>query len=210
MSVDELALRVPALRRNELEMLAAVGALAGLDVAHRRDALWKAGRAARPAGPLLEGVPENAPAAPLEQMTTGERLSADYLGTSLTVGNHPMFYMRERMKSLGVIRAWDLNKVRNGRVVRVAGGVVVRQRPGTAKGILFLSLEDETGIFNVVVMPEIFDQFRLTILTEQWLLIEGKVQNVDGVIHVQAKLFERLEPAGQLGVQVGSVSHDFH
>ncbi len=209
-SVDELALRVPALRRNELEMLAAVGALAGLDVAHRRDALWKAGRAARPAGPLLEGVPENAPAAPLEQMTTGERLSADYLGTSLTVGNHPMFYMRERMKSLGVIRAWDLNKVRNGRVVRVAGGVVVRQRPGTAKGILFLSLEDETGIFNVVVMPEIFDQFRLTILTEQWLLIEGKVQNVDGVIHVQAKLFERLEPAGQLGVQVGSVSHDFH
>ena len=209
-SVDELARRVPELRRNELEMLAAVGALAGLDVAHRRDALWKAGRAARPAGPLLENVPETAPDAPLEQMTTPERLSADYLGTSLTVGNHPMFYLRERMRSLGVIRAWDLNKVRNGRIVRVAGSVVVRQRPGTAKGILFLSLEDETGIFNVVVMPDIFDQFRLTILTEQWLLIEGKVQNVEGVIHVQAKQFERLEPAAQPWVQAGSVSHDFH
>ena len=204
-SVDELALRVPALRRNELEMLAAVGALARLDTAHRRDALWKAGRAARPSGPLLEAVPENDAEAPLEQMSTTERLSADYLGTSLTVGNHPMFYLRKKMESLGVIRAMDLSNIRNGRIVRVAGSVVVRQRPGTAKGILFMSLEDETGIFNLVVMPDIFDQFRLTILTEQWLLIEGKVQNVEGVIHVQAKQFERLEP-----VAPGQASHDFH
>ena len=116
-----------------------------------------------------------------------------------------MFYLRKKMESLGVIRAMDLSNIRNGRIVRVAGSVVVRQRPGTAKGILFMSLEDETGIFNLVVMPDIFEQFRLTILTEQWLLIEGKVQNVEGVIHVQAKQFERLEP-----VAPGQASHDFH
>lgn len=204
-SVDDVARRVPQLRRNELELLAAVGAFAKLDTAHRRDALWKAGRLGRPAGPLLEDVPEADLAAPLDQMTTMERLAADYDGTSLTVGNHPMFYMRGKMKALGVTTAYDLARVRNGGLVRVAGSVVVRQRPGTAKGILFMSLEDETGIFNLVVMPDIFDQFRLTILTEQWLMIAGKVQNVEGIIHVQAKEFERIEASGLRGA-----SHDFH
>ena len=205
LTVDELALRVPVMRRDELEMLAAVGALAALDAGHRRDALWRAGRVARPAGPLLEEVPESAPEAPLEKMSTSERLEADYMGTGLTVGNHPMFYVREKMRSLGVTTAFDLARFRNGRIVRAAGSVVVRQRPGTAKGILFLSIEDETGIFNVIVMPDVFEKFRLTILTEQWLLVEGKVQNVEGVIHIQAQDLQRIEPGAP-----GSVSHDFH
>jgi error-prone DNA polymerase len=202
--VDDLARRVPALRKNELEMLAGVGALAKLRTEHRRDALWKAGRAGRPVGPLLADVPEAEAAAPLERMTTPERLFADYHGTSLTVGCHPMHYRREEMNGLGVTAARDLAKVGNGGRVRVAGSVIVRQRPGTAKGIVFLSMEDETGIFNVVVMPDLFDEFRLTLVREPYLLIEGKVQNQEGVIHVLARRIDRMEPAAP-----AMTSHDF-
>jgi error-prone DNA polymerase len=202
---DDLARRVPRLRKPELEMLAGVGALAGLGTAHRRDALWKAGLAGRPAGPLLTNVPENAVDAPLEQMTAEERLAADYYGTSLTIGRHPMHYRRAEMDALGVTRAADLPNFRNGRIVKVAGAVIVRQRPGTAKGIVFVSLEDETGIFNTVVMPDLFEQHRLTIVTEPYLLIEGKVQNVDGVIHLLARNVTRIEPLAPV-----ADSHDFH
>jgi error-prone DNA polymerase len=192
--VDDLARRVPQLHKDELEKLAAAGALANLATAHRRDALWKAGRSGRPTGPLLEEVPENAPEDPLQRMTVAERLSADYTGTGLTVGRHPMHFLRAAMNELGVTPAKDLSKVPNGGLVRAAGAVIVRQRPGTAKGILFLSMEDETGIANVVVMPDMFDEYRLTLVTEPYLLIEGKVQNVDNVIHVLARRVERIEP----------------
>ena len=124
-------------------------------------------------------------------MTIAERLSADYNGTGLTVGRHPMHFLRAEMNELGVTPAKDLAKVPNGGLVRVAGAVIVRQRPGTAKGIMFLSMEDETGIANVVVMPDMFDERRVTLVTEPYLLIEGKVQNVDNVIHVLARRVER-------------------
>jgi error-prone DNA polymerase len=202
--VEDLARRVPIIRKNELEMLAGVGALAKLQTVHRRDALWKAGRAGRPVGPLLEDVPETAPEAPLLPMTTFERLGADYHGTTLTVGRHPMHFRRAEMDARGVTPAHSLAKLRNGGKVRVAGCVIVRQRPGTAKGITFLSMEDETGIFNVVVMPDLFEESRLTIVREPYLLFEGKVQNVDGVIHVLAKRVERIEPAAP-----AMSSHDF-
>jgi error-prone DNA polymerase len=192
--VDDLASRVPQLHKDELEKLAAAGALANLATAHRRDALWKASRAGRPTGPLLEQISENNPDAPLQQMTIPERLSADYNGTGLTIGRHPMHFLRAAMNELGVTPASDLPKVPNGGLVRVAGAVIVRQRPGTAKGIMFLSMEDETGIANVVVMPDLFDQRRITLVTEPYLLIEGKVQNVDNVIHVLARRVERIEP----------------
>jgi error-prone DNA polymerase len=202
--VDDLARRVPQLRKDEIEKLAGVGALAKLATAHRRDALWKAGRAGRPAGPLLEEIPETLPEAPLRQMTTAERLAADYEGSGLTVGRHPMFYIRDAMNSLGVTPAGDLRKVPNGGLVRVAGCVIVRQRPGTAKGIMFLSIEDETGIANAVVMPDMVADNRLTLVTESYLLVEGPVQNVDNVIHVLARRVERLDP-----VAPALSSHDF-
>jgi error-prone DNA polymerase len=202
--VDELARVVPELNKDELEKLAGAGALASLQTEHRRDALWKAGRAGRPSGPLLDEVPENAPEAPLRPMTTAERLEADYNGTGLTVGRHPMHYLRAQMKKLRVTPARDLVIKANGSKVRVAGNVIVRQRPGTAKGILFLSLEDETGIANIVVMPDLFAENRLTLLTEPYLLVDGKVQNVDNVIHVLARGFSRIEP-----VTPALTSHDF-
>ncbi len=204
-SVDDLALRVPTLRRDEMNRLAEIGALNPLDPAHRRDALWKAGRAARPAGPLLETVPETAPDTPLAPMSTEERITADYHGTGVTVGKHPMAHRRAEMNQLGVTPANDLKKVRPGGLVRIAGNVIVRQRPGTAAGIVFLSIEDETGIANAVVMPDIFADRRLLLVTEPWLLVEGKIQNVDNVIHVLAAKIEKLPYRTQ-----AAPSHDFH
>ena len=137
-------------------------------------------------------------------MTTFERLEADYHGTSMTIGRHPMHFRRAEMRARGAITAHELSHVRNGRLVKVAGCVIVRQRPGTAKGIVFMSMEDETGIFNVVVMPDLFEDSRLTIVREPYLLFHGKVQNVDGVVHLLARKVERIEPAAP-----AMSSHDF-
>ncbi len=203
--IDDLARRVPELRKDEMSKLAATGALNPLNAAHRRDALWKSSRSARTAGPLLSEVPENDPQAPLKPMTIDERLTADYGGTGINIGCHPMFHRRAEMDALGVTPAAQLAGIRSGKHVRIAGCVIVRQRPGTAKGIVFLSVEDETGFANVVVMPDVFDTNRLLIVSTQWLVVEGTIQNVDNVIHVRAK---RIEP---LGFSAASTpSHDFH
>jgi error-prone DNA polymerase len=202
--IDELARRILGIRKNELEMLASVGALNGIDAKHRRDALWKAGRAGRIVGPLLDSVPETQPESPLAMMTVDERLSADYYGMGLTVGRHPMHFHRERMNGMGVTPAAGLVNQRNGMFVRVAGCVIVRQRPGTAKGIVFLSVEDETGIFNVIIMPDVFEANRLTIVRSPYLMVEGPLQKYEGVIHVQARKIEAIS------LNAGAASsHDF-
>ncbi len=203
--IDDLARRVPELRQDEMTKLAAVGALNSLNAKHRRDGLWKGSRAVRHVGPLLEQLPEIAPESPLLQMTIEERLHADYGGTSVNIGKHPMAHRRDAMNRLGVMRAADLVNIPSGKVVRVAGCVIVRQRPGTAKGIVFLSLEDETGIANVVVMSEMFDANRAMLIGNPWLLVEGPIQNVDTVIHIRAK---RIDPLPFQTIK--SASHDFH
>ena len=190
--VSDLVHRVPFLRKNELAQLAFIGALNSIGAQHRRDALWQVARAGRTVGPLLEESPEQNAASPLLPMTPPERIVADFQGTGLTVGPHPMAYRRAAMRKLGVTSANELTHLRNGQPVKVAGNVIVRQRPGTAKGVVFLSLEDETGISNVVVMPDKFEAFRITLLTEPYLLVEGTLQNVDRVIHVQARTIRRL------------------
>jgi error-prone DNA polymerase len=203
-SVDDLALRVPSLRKDELNRLAEIGALNSLDHLHRRDALWQAQRAILPVGPLLESLEETGAPSPLVPMNTEERLWADYRGTGLTVGRHPMAHRRAEMNALGVTPARDLANVPDGRLVRIAGSVVVRQRPGTAKGFVFLSMEDETGIMNAIVTPATFDRFKFEVLAEPYLLIDGVVQNQDGVINVKV---------GRVaGMRQGAVaqSHDFH
>jgi error-prone DNA polymerase len=193
-SIDDLAARVPALNRKELVALARIGALNSLGaVEHRRDALWQVEEAGRPSGPLLEGgaADRTSKPSPLQQMTTEERLAADYAGTGITTGPHPMAYERERLCQQGFVSARELeNSAGNGRV-RVAGRVISRQRPGTAKGFVFLSLEDETGIANIIVAPDTFEQNRIVVTRSRFLLIEGKLQNQEGVIHVKA---QQLEP----------------
>ncbi|MGH9517737.1 MAG: DNA polymerase III subunit alpha [Terriglobales bacterium] len=172
---------------------------------HRRDALWSVAAAANPAGPLLEQISECDNKSPLKIMTDEERLVADFRGTGMTVGPHPMSYHRARMEKMGVRRAIVLGQLPNGRKVRIAGGVIARQRPGTAKGFVFLSLEDETGVSNAIVNPDLFQQNRLLLGTEQFLLIEGILQNQDGVISVKAL---RIAPLKITCAH--TVSHDFH
>jgi error-prone DNA polymerase len=142
---------------------------------------------------------------PLAPMTPEERLVADFRGTGMTVGPHPMAYRRAEMKALGVRSAVELRRVPSGMPVRIAGCVIARQRPGTAKGFVFLSLEDETGIANAIITPDVFEQNRVTVVKEQFLLIEGQLQNQDHVISVKA---ERVLPLAI--TQAQTTSHDFH
>jgi error-prone DNA polymerase len=202
-SIDDLAVRV-GLRRPEINRLAEIGALNSLGGVHRRTALWQAQRASLPAGPLLAPLEDTCDASPLQAMDAEERLWADYGGTGLTVGRHAMAHRRAEMDALGVVRACDLAGVPDGRLVRIAGAVIVRQRPGTAKGFVFLSLEDETGIMNAILTPDFFHRYKLPVLESGFLLVEGALQNQDGVISVKAEHVEGLR-GGAI-----AVSHDFH
>ncbi len=207
-SIEDLARRVPELQKRELIFLAEIGALNFLQPEnrlHRRDALWQVERASRRSGPLLETIEESEGPSPLEMMTAEERLVADFHGTGMTVGPHPMAYYRAEMNIRGVLRAADLASIRNGTYVRIAGAVIARQRPGTAKGFVFLSLEDETGISNAIITPDVFAQNRFTVVGTRFLLIEGRLQNVDNVISVKAARVEKLSVS-----DAAVASHDFH
>ncbi len=209
-STDELVLRVPELNPRELKQLARVGALNSLEgVEHRRDALWQVEQAGRPVGPLLRqrDVPpsEGSDKSPLRKMTTEERLVADYSGTGVTIGHHPMAYRREELRRRRILSAQELQVHRDGAYVRAAGCVIARQRPGTAKGFIFLSMEDETGIMNVIIGPELYERERVLISRGKFLLIEGKLQNQDTVVHVRADRVLQL-----MGSEAAVRSHDFH
>jgi error-prone DNA polymerase len=197
-SIHDLARRAQ-LDRDELETLAAIGALASLG-ATRRTNLWAA--AVPHPGPLFADPPREA--SPLDEMTDVERIAADYAGTSVTLGRHPMSLRRAALRARGVLSARDLSGVEDGARVQVAGSVIVRQRPGTAKGFVFLSLEDETGIANVIVTPLIFARHRLALVSEPYLLVDGIAQRQDGVISVRAT---RAQGFPALGHHVPS--HDF-
>jgi error-prone DNA polymerase len=205
-SIVDLVQRVKGMRKPELRMLAEVGALNSL-IGHRRDALWEAERALRPAGPLFEeetGPWPLPPPSPLAPMNVPERIHADFFGTGVTIGPHPLRLYRDGLRARGVVAAEDLQYIQHGRLVRVAGCVICRQRPGTAKGFMFLSLEDETGIANGIVEPDLFDTYRETLVTAPYLLVEGILQNQQGAISVK---LNRAEP---LNFDVAQVpSHDF-
>jgi error-prone DNA polymerase len=143
--------------------------------------------------------------APLRPMSESERLVADYAGTGLTMGRHPMALRRDELAMRGVLRAIDLRTERNGRRVRVAGMVITRQRPGTAKGFVFLTLEDETGIANIIVRPDLFARDRLVVVEEKFLLVDGILQHQDGVISVRAESIQAMTHAA-----IEFDSHDFH
>jgi error-prone DNA polymerase len=250
-SIEEI-IRRTGVRRDELAVLAEIGALNGLGY-DRRAALWQMERAVRPSGELFAqddghereegsasgyglpatdlvqadlqqhgpepnaqsrepehgrqpaaGSPQPGDRSPLPSMTPLERMTADYAGTSLTIGPHPMTLRRHDLSLRGVQRAIDLPRGKSGQRVRTAGMVITRQRPGTAKGFVFLTLEDETGIANVIVRPDLFQAERAAVIGASFLLVEGILQNVDGVTSVKA---ERVEPLGELPA---AESHDFY
>jgi error-prone DNA polymerase len=177
----------------------------GYSKLHRRDALWQVERAVRGSGPLLEKLSEPDSPSPLQPMNHEERLVADFHGTGLTVGPHPMAYRRDWLNAMGIRRASDLRNIPNGKRLRIGGCVITRQRPGTAKGFVFVSLEDETGVANAIITPDLFHQNRLLLASERFLAIEGILQNQDNVISVKA---ERVLPL--FVTKAETVSHDFH
>ncbi len=145
-------------------------------------------------------------------MTEAERLVADYAGTGLTIGRHPMALRRDELATRGVMRACDLRSARQGRRVRVAGMVITRQRPGTAKGFVFLTLEDETGVANIIVRPDLFARDRLVITEEPFLIVDGVLQNQDGVTSVRAERVRGIRGAGgAAGIEdIDFDAHDFY
>jgi len=201
-SIEDLRRRT-RFQAEELRQLAAIGAFQDL-APHRRAALWEVER--RRSEDLLDAIPASPnpnPVAPLEPMTPFERVSADYAGLRMTTGPHPMALVRDRFPDLW--RSVDLASARDRERVWVGGQVICRQRPGTAKGVCFVSLEDETGITNVIVSPEQFEAERLMITQEPFLAVLGEVQRRGNTVHVKAHRMERLDP-GSLAV---SASHDF-
>jgi error-prone DNA polymerase len=202
-SIDELVSR-SGINREELSVLAEIGALNSFGYT-RREALWQVERAVRPAAAFDEGEVEQGDGpSPLPEMSGVERTVADYAGTGLTIGPHPMALRREEMRLRGALRAADLARQRDGRRVRVAGAVITRQRPGTAKGFVFLTLEDETGTANAVLTPRVFERFRVPLHTSSVVEVAGPVQNVEGVIHVRVR---SLEPVGL--PEALPASHDY-
>jgi error-prone DNA polymerase len=194
-------------------MLAEIGALNSLGH-DRRSALWQVERAIRPAGELFESTlePWNAGTvepgrSPLEEMNVSERLVADYTGTGLTVGPHPLTFRRQELATRGVLPASALPNTRSGRRVRTAGMVITRQRPGTVKGFVFLTLEDETGIANIIVRPDLYAADRLVVVESSFLLVEGVLQNEDGVTSIKA---ERMSKLDGFPDEAAIDSHDFH
>jgi len=232
-SIHDLTRRVPELRKDELTTLAEIGALnlvssfrfpvsrksdaihseshwkpetgnSKLRI-HRRDALWQVERAVRASSPLLEPLPEPDSPSPLQPMNHEERLVADFHGTGMTVGPHPMAYRRDWLNAMGIRRASELRDLPSGKRLRIGGCVITRQRPGTAKGFVFVSLEDETGVANAIITPDLFHQNRLLLASERFLAIEGILQNQDNVISVKA---ERVLPL--FVTKAETTSHDFH
>jgi error-prone DNA polymerase len=188
----------------ERRVLAGAGALNAL-ADHRRSALWQV-EAFHGGDDLFRAAADAGEEAlsPLERMTLLERLQADYRHLSLTTGAHPMRLARPMLE--GVRSAGDLKDVRAGERVKVCGSVITRQRPGTAKGFCFITLEDETGLANAIVRPRLFEEARLVINLEPALLITGRLQNEKGVIHIMA---EEIAGMPDLGLPV-QASHDFH
>ena len=193
------------LRRAELEALAHAGALGGFG-RERRDALWQLARLdTRPQSLFCRADGSSDERSPLPGMLPLEETIADYTGTGMTVGPHLLSHLRAELRERGVLSAAELRSARNRSRVRVAGHVIVRQRPGTAKGLLFLTLEDETGTANAVVMPNVFETHRALLHGAPILLVEGSLQNVDGIIHVRGERFEALPLRATT-----PPSHDFH
>ena len=209
-SIEDLIART-GVRRDELATLAEIGALNAFGY-DRRSALWQIERAIRTSGELFKHEDDlqsldtrHSDRSPLKSMTAVERVRADYAGTSLTIGPHPMALCRGDLALRGVLRAIDLPTGRSGRRVRVAGAVITRQRPGTAKGFVFLTLEDETGIANIIVQPDLYTEARMTLIGAPYLLVEGTLQIQEGVTSVKAERVQALPTGGP-----PPESHDFH
>jgi error-prone DNA polymerase len=172
----------------------------------RRSALWELLRHARgAAGPLAPAVRDRRPA-PVPPLSPAELTEADYRVTGLSPAGHPMRHVRAVLRTHGVVTAADLAKHGDGDRVTVGGLVICRQRPQTAKGFCFVTLEDETGLVNVVIVPKLFETHRRLIVSAPLLVVRGILQEEQGVLNVRARTFAAPDPeAGAAHAR----SHDF-
>jgi error-prone DNA polymerase len=185
-SVDDLARRC-ALREDELVRLAYAGALASFGRT-RRGALWQVAKVARPSGELFAGESTDDPS-PLPDMTPREETAADYEAAHLTTGPHLIEHLRGDFRRRGILSAAEIARLPDGTRVRTGGAVIVRQRPGTAKGFVFLTLEDETGMCQAIVRPDLFREYRTVIVGSGTLVVEGRLQKQDGTLSVKGERF---------------------
>ncbi|HTB10833.1 MAG TPA: error-prone DNA polymerase [Bryobacteraceae bacterium] len=205
--IDDLRDRVPEISKDEMTALADLGALNQVGgQRHRRDALWQSALALRPVGELLKDAGIVETPSPLAAMNPIERLQADFANSGLSIGSHPMRFHRERLNTMHVIPAAQVKNMPDGRFIRVAGAVICRQQPGTAKGFVFLSLEDETGIANVILKPDVFERLRVPVLNSSYLIVDGILQNQRGVASIKAT---DVRPCVMPTTAVAA-SHDFH
>jgi error-prone DNA polymerase len=198
------AAQVGRLTRDEVDALAHAGAFAALGLT-RREALWQARAAERDPTSLLARIRPERSAAPLAPMTALEETAADYAATGLTTGPHVMAHLRATLAGAGVLTARDLAQFRDGTRVRIAGHVIVRQRPGTAKGMCFLTLEDETGTANAFLTPPLYERFRVLLNSSPLIEVAGRLERRDDVTHVRVADLKRLDAVPAL-----PGGHDYH
>jgi error-prone DNA polymerase len=168
--------------------------------------MWQAELAFRPVTEMLEPVAAETDLSPLRAMTPPQRIYSDFKNSSLSIGAHPLSYHREALNRMGIYDAATARAQRNGFVLQVAGCVITRQRPGTAHGFVFLSLEDETGIVNVIIQPDLFDRKRELCSSAPYVVIRGVLQNIWNVVSVRAADIEELS----FQELTSAPSHDFH
>lgn len=202
-SVDDLVNRVPLINKKEIRNLSLAGALNFNNRLHRREALWQAEESIQPKGELYQHLPTRNKSFPyLQKMTGKEEMETDLRTTGLNIGDHPLAFIRQILNKQGVIPASETNKLKKKDIVSVAGSIIVRQRPGTAKKVVFITMEDETGCSNFIVMPDTFERFREVIINNNYLLIRGIVEEgniIKGLFFQPIKVFN-----------TGIGSHDFH
>ncbi len=173
-SIDDLIKRVPDINKREVRALSMAGALNFDNTVHRRHALWQSELALQPAGELFADDETAVTEVPFIRRMEGlELVEADLKKTRISIGRHPMAFIREDLNKKGVLTAEQTKSLRGRELVTVAGAAVIRQRPMTAKNVVFITLEDETGHSNFVVMPDVFERFRAVINQNDFLLIKG-------------------------------------
>ena len=212
-SIGDLQRRCPQLSAAELTTLAEIGAFAGLDEnPTRRDALWQVSELVASRGGLLTQPADSR--SPLPAMSLAERIQADYHGTSITVGPHPMALCRPTLQTHGILRSTDLAALDGGRLVHAAGLVIVRQRPATARGFFFLTLEDESGLLNLIVAPAVFEQYRSVLLGAAGLVVEGQLQRQHNSLSIKGLSFrdlaEVLQSTPHSREPIAAPSRNFH
>lgn len=202
-STEDLARRA-ALDRANLSALAAADALANL-TGHRREALWQTLAVDEPTRLALPSIV--VPPPPLAAPSEGQEIVGDYNSMGLTLRRHPLALLREKLQKRNIRTAAQVAGARHGQVIRTAGIVTCRQRPATASGVIFVTLEDETGHINLIVWNDLADRQRRELIGSRLLAVQGEVQKQGLVVHVLARRLEDLSPL--LG-RLATTSHDFH